>query len=145
VVEDEEVPSEKNASGEVVSQVKTPSVPPSMQKADSCDTCEPLLKDILQLDNHQRHTGETSCTCLAYGREFWFGVNLHQHPEYNGEKPFQWNRDRDLFVKSSTGSLSEKPITCDPMHYSLSGSSAHGIFQAKILEQVGISYSRGSS
>nr|CAI9697763.1 unnamed protein product [Rangifer tarandus platyrhynchus] len=112
VVEGEELPSEKNASGEVVAQVRTPNVPPSMQKADSCDTCEPLLKNILQLDDHQRHTGETPCTCLAYGRKFWFGANLHQHQEYNGEKPFQWNRDRDLFVKSSTASLSEKPITC---------------------------------
>ena len=34
---------------------------------------------------------------------------------------------------------------CDPMDYSLQGSSAHGIFQAKILELVAISYSRGSS
>ena len=43
------------------------------------------------------------------------------------------------------------PILCDPMDYSppgssgSSGSSAHGIFQARILEQVAISYSRGSS
>ena len=34
---------------------------------------------------------------------------------------------------------------CDPMDYSLSGSSAHGISQAGILEQVAISSSRGSS
>ena len=34
---------------------------------------------------------------------------------------------------------------CDPMDCSLPGSSVHGIFQAKILEQVAISYSRGSS
>ena len=30
---------------------------------------------------------------------------------------------------------------CDPMHYSLPGSSAHGIFQARILEWVAIFYS----
>ena len=34
---------------------------------------------------------------------------------------------------------------CDPMDYSLPGSSVHGIFQARILEWVAISYSRGSS
>ena len=34
---------------------------------------------------------------------------------------------------------------CDPMVYSLSGSSAHGIFQAGILAWVAISSSRGSS
>ena len=34
---------------------------------------------------------------------------------------------------------------CKPMDYSLSGSSIHGIFQAKVLEWVAISFSRGSS
>ena len=34
---------------------------------------------------------------------------------------------------------------CDPMDCSLAGSSVHGIFQARILEWVAISYSRGSS
>ena len=34
---------------------------------------------------------------------------------------------------------------CDPMDYSLPGSSVHGIFQARILEWVTISFSRGSS
>ena len=34
---------------------------------------------------------------------------------------------------------------CDPMDYSPPGSSVHGIFQARILEWVDISFSRGSS
>ena len=34
---------------------------------------------------------------------------------------------------------------CDPMDCSPPGSSVHGIFQARLLEQVAISYSRGSS
>ena len=34
---------------------------------------------------------------------------------------------------------------CDPMDYSLPGSSVHGIFQARVLEWVAISFSRGSS
>ena len=34
---------------------------------------------------------------------------------------------------------------CDPLDYSLSGSSLHGIFQARILEWVIISFSRRSS
>ena len=37
------------------------------------------------------------------------------------------------------------PTLCDPMDSSPSGSSVHGIFQARILEQVAISSSRGSS
>ena len=35
--------------------------------------------------------------------------------------------------------------SCDPMDYSPPGSSFHGIFQARILEWVAISFSRGSS
>ena len=37
------------------------------------------------------------------------------------------------------------PTLCDPMDYSLPGSSVHGIFKARILEWVAISFSRGSS
>ena len=34
---------------------------------------------------------------------------------------------------------------CDPMNYSIPGSSAHGIFKARVLQCVAISFSRGSS
>ena len=37
------------------------------------------------------------------------------------------------------------PTLCDPMDCSLPGTSVHGIFQARILEWVAISFSRGSS
>lgn len=37
------------------------------------------------------------------------------------------------------------PTLCDPMNCNLPGSSAHGIFQARMLEWVAISLSRGSS
>ena len=36
------------------------------------------------------------------------------------------------------------PILCNPIDCSLPGSSVHGIFQARILEWVAISFSRGS-
>ena len=38
-------------------------------------------------------------------------------------------------------SLSRVRLFCDPMDCSLPGSSVHGIFQAKILEWVAISFS----
>ena len=44
----------------------------------------------------------------------------------------------DLVTKSC-------PTLCDPMDYSLPGSSIHGILQARILEWVAISFSRGYS
>ena len=37
------------------------------------------------------------------------------------------------------------PTLCDPVDCSLSGSSVHGIFQARVLEWIAISFSRGSS
>ena len=37
------------------------------------------------------------------------------------------------------------PALCNPIDYSLPGSSAHGILQARTLEWVAISFSRGSS
>ena len=41
-------------------------------------------------------------------------------------------------------SVSQSCLTlCDPMECSPPGSSVHGIFQARILEQVAISFSRG--
>ena len=37
------------------------------------------------------------------------------------------------------------PTLCDPMDYSPPGSSVHGIFQARTLEWIAVSFSRGSS
>ena len=37
------------------------------------------------------------------------------------------------------------PTLCDPMDCSLPGSSIYGIFQARVLEWVAISFSKGSS
>ena len=37
------------------------------------------------------------------------------------------------------------PTLCDPLDCSLPHSSIHGIFQARVLEWVAISFSRGSS
>ena len=58
-----------------------------------------------------------------------------------------------LFRQQSTQSkdgvcvcVSQSHLTlCDPMDYSLPGFSVYAVFQARILEQVTISYSRGSS
>ena len=51
-------------------------------------------------------------------------------------------RPMDLIVKWSRLVVSD---SCDPMDCSLPGSSVHGIFQARTLEWVAISFSRGSS
>ena len=49
-------------------------------------------------------------------------------------------------LKESESEVSQScPTLCNPMVWSLLGSSVHGIFQARVLEGVGISFSRGSS
>ena len=48
-------------------------------------------------------------------------------------------------MKNESVSCSVVPTFCDPMDYSQPGSSAHGIFQARIMEWVAILFSRGSS
>ena len=49
-------------------------------------------------------------------------------------------------VKESESEVAQScPTLCDPMYYSLVGSSVRGIFQARVLEWVAISFSRGSS
>ena len=49
------------------------------------------------------------------------------------------------FLKGMKGSLVVCPILCNPTDCNLSGYSDHGIFQARLLEWVAISFSRGSS
>ena len=51
-------------------------------------------------------------------------------------------------MKVKSQSVSHSVVStpfCDPLDCSLPGSSVHGILQARILEWVAISFSRGSS
>ena len=49
-------------------------------------------------------------------------------------------------LKESESEVAQSCLTlCDPMDCGLPGSSVHGIFQARVLEWVAISFSRGSS
>ena len=49
-----------------------------------------------------------------------------------------------IAVSSAAYVCSVMSDICDPMDYSQQGSSAHGIFQARILEWTPIASSRGS-
>ena len=51
-----------------------------------------------------------------------------------------------LHITQSESEVTQScPTLCDPMDSSLPGFSIHGIFQARVLEWVSISFSRGSS
>ena len=77
-------------------------------------------------------------------------LNINRHPEYSIPlptplpplpSPLQYLSL--LFVRAK--SLQSCLTLCDPMDCSPPGSSVHGIFQARILEWVAISFSRRSS
>ena len=57
------------------------------------------------------------------------------HPSYNY---LSWKKVKLLVTQLC-------PRLCNPMDYSLPGSSVHGILQARILEWIAISFSGGSS
>ena len=51
---------------------------------------------------------------------------------------------QSMKVKSESEVAQSCPILCDPMDCSLPGSSVHGIFQARVLEQGAIAFSAGN-
>ena len=52
----------------------------------------------------------------------------------------------NIISSESESEVAQSCLTlCDPMDRSLSGSSVHGIFQARVLEWIAISFSRRSS
>ena len=53
--------------------------------------------------------------------------------------------EKRMEVTGDSELISENRTLCHPMDCGLPGSSVHGIFQARILEWVAISFSRGSS
>ena len=71
----------------------------------------------------------------------WRSMPLYQLSMYGTGKKV----DFFLIVRSEVKSLSHVMTLCDPMDCSLPGSSVHGIFQARVLEWVATSFSRGSS
>ena len=72
-------------------------------------------------------------------------LNHHHHHTVVVEKlQGSWATRKIVAVKWSEVTQS-CPTLSDPMDCSLPGSSVHGIFQARVLEWVVISFSRGSS
>ena len=69
------------------------------------------------------------------------------NPNTNSCIKFSWSKSINLKENGKWVSdvAQSCPTLCDPMDYSPPGSSVHGILQARILEWVAISFSRGSS
>ena len=63
-----------------------------------------------------------------------------------GNQPWIFIRKTDAETETPRSEVSQScPTLWDSMDCSLPGSSLHGIFQARVLEWVAISFSRGSS
>ena len=59
---------------------------------------------------------------------------------------FLWLISFSVIPSESESEVAQScPTLCDPMYCSLPGFSLHGILQARVLEWVAISFSRGSS
>ena len=82
--------------------------------------------------------------CTQYASKFGKLSSAHR----TGKCQFSFQSQRKAMPKNVKSKESERsevtqscPTLCDPMDYSLPGSSIHGIFQARVLEWVAISFS----
>ena len=67
------------------------------------------------------------------------------HKESDTTERLNWKRSVICFYKTLSEVVQLCPTLCNPMDCSLPGSSVHGIFQARILEWVAISFYRISA
>ena len=110
----------------------------------SWEICMQIRRQQLELDMEQQTDSKT-------GKEYIKAV--YCHPAYltymqsTSWETLGWMKHKlELRLKESESEVTQScPTLCDPMDCSLSGSSVHGIFQARVLERIAISFSRGSS
>ena len=110
----------------------------------------PMLHSANRMDTAPRHLHSPPQSHVLQGRggasgtsvPLWIlALNKADKHQYNKEGKIK--RNKYLKVKVLVVQLCL--TLCDPMDCSLPGSSVHGILQARILEWLAISYSRGSS
>ena len=109
--EDVEAPFEQRG----VSQASTSRAALSSLKTHFCQTCGPVLSDIVQLAEHQGTPhSQKVFRCGVCMKQFNCTANLQTHQkQHQGEKPLRSSVDRALFVKSYKFHVSEKslPVT----------------------------------
>ena len=93
-------------------------------------------KQLLSLDHAQELLREACCIAAWWG---CFSGLADQHPRGCMASLLLWESESENAVAQSC------PTLFDPMDCSLPPSSVHGIFQARGLAWVAISFSRGSS
>ena len=84
-----------------------------------------------------------ACSSCGYRLPGWQSLDITQGVLY-----FFSPQMADFLVqtgKKESEVAQSCPTLCNPVNCSLAGSSVHGIFRARVLERVAISFSRGSS
>ena len=123
------------------------------------------------MNQRKRFPGRKKDKCKVFKMQTWFGWSKScqrpERPETSTWRRKRWHafasRQLERFCKASSAFGSHLhcivhaivrmcvliaqscPTLCDPMDYSSSGSSVHGILQARMLEWIAIPFSRGSS
>ena len=88
-----------------------------------------------------------SCLENTTDRGTWWALTIGSHRTgHNWSDLAHCSRHRYvMYSKVKVDGAQSCPTLCDPVDCSLPGSSVHGIFQARVLEWVAISFSRRSS
>ena len=84
-------------------------------------------------------------TLQIQDRDFKLDNRRMPHNRAGGEKIHLTSPMPFCTINRKEKKVKPCPTFCDPMDCSLPGSTVHGIFQARVLEWVAISFSRGSS
>lgn len=102
----------KEAASQGVSHLRIPKAGLTTQKTYSCETCGPVLKEILHTPEHQGlNPSQKLHPCTACGRQLWFSVSTYQQQkQHSGEKHL--GRAEDSLVKDCWVHMSENPVKC---------------------------------
>ena len=83
-MEAEAASSEQTVSLEGTSPFRTPV---AGLKTQPYDMSGPVSKDVFHpMNNQEGKARQKPHKCEAYGRQFWFSADLHQHQKHSGEK-----------------------------------------------------------
>ncbi|KAF6080111.1 hypothetical protein HJG60_020739 [Phyllostomus discolor] len=110
--EDVETPIEQTVPV-AVSQAKNLKVALSSVKSLHFESCEPVLRNIFHLIEHQKAQNiQKLLRCGACVKPFHYGTNIYQHQEHHlREKPFVRGVDRMSLAKSCNYTMFQKLFT----------------------------------
>ena len=113
--------------------------------------CAPVSLSLQWVTADLCYPSEVKWSCLVMSDSVWPHRRQPTRPRHPWDSPGKNTGVRCHFllqcmkVKSESEVAQSCPTLSDPVDCSLPGSSVHGIFQARVLEWIAISFSRGSS